>query len=442
MTITISMHSTTQNHNSFSEKETLAWLEPEEVCQIKPYFDQNDDLPKIILHISRILFQFLLRILRTAFTLDHAYVKMRGYEKFSNNPVSITYFGDKISFHYITDLLFSKPPKIVEETSFRWWQLNRIFDENRNDCDLYIIDVSFPLTLWAKFPGFIVVPRWIMQRVDIANTWKEVMGRLRRKTRREAQRVIRKYNYRAHVIDGTVAADDFYERLYKPHIKKRHGLAAVVVPRKQFINSCSRGKIIQLVHDEKVISAALLIHTGRQLSIEWTGIAPDVDQTQEQGVTDALDYYTLLYAYQQGCDLLDMGPSRARVDDGLLRYKSKWGAVVYRKKIPQGRIIIGPVYSSDVALSAILNHKFISLENGELVSRVLLRGDMDQDSIEQVITNEWVEGLNRLSVFLQSDSLSGSARIHPQIKIVTHKSLCQLYNLFKNSFGTYKIQDL
>ena len=131
MTITISMHNTTQNHNSFSEKETLAWLEPEEVSQIKPYFDQNDDLPKIILHISRILFQFLLRILRTAFTLDHAYVKMRGSEKFSNNPVSITYFGDKISFHYITDLLFSTPPKIVEETSFRWWQLNRIFNENR-----------------------------------------------------------------------------------------------------------------------------------------------------------------------------------------------------------------------------------------------------------------------------------------------------------------------
>ena len=103
--------------------------------------------------------------------------------------------------------------------------------------------------------------------------------------------------------------------------------------------------------------------------------------------------------------------------------------------------MIGPVHSIDAVSSAITNHKFLSLEEGRLVSRVFLKGDMDQDTIEQVITNEWVEGLNRLSVFLQSDSLSDSTHIHPQVKMVTHKSLCQLYNLFKNSFGSYKIQD-
>ena len=424
-----------------SENNSTCWIDAENVCKTKPSIEHNADILKFLVYVLSILLRFLLRILRTAITTDHTYVKMQGAERFSKEFICIAYIGDKKSFHYINDLLFLNIPEITEEKTFRWWQLNQIVQNYESSVDLVVIDVSFPVTLWVKCSGFLVVPRWIMQRVDIANTWADVMGRLRRKTRREAQRVIRKYNYHARVIEGQLWAEDFYEQLYQPHIEKRYGDAAVVVSREQFTKECSRGKIIQLVHNEKVISAALLLHAGRHLSIEWTGMIPDLHKNLKLGATDALDYFTLLYAYLQGYDFLDMGPSRASLNDGLLRYKSKWGAVVYRKKIPQGRLMIKPVHSIDAVSSAITNHKFLSLEEGRLVSRVLLKGDMDQDTIEQVITNEWVEGLNRLSVFLQSDGLSVSTHIHPQVKIVTHKSLCQLYYLFKNSFGSYKIQD-
>ena len=168
------------------------------------------------------------------------------------------------------------------------------------------------------------------------------------------------------MVVGHHAVEDFYDRLYLPYIRQRHGHAAEIVGRKRFVRECHRGHVIHLLQGDRVVAAVAVRLSGRQMALAWTGIDIKLTHEQRLGAADALDFFTLIYAYQCGCGHMDMGHSRACLDDGVLRYKRKWGASIYRKKLPQGSILIAPLTSSPAVFSLLANVRFITLDDGRL----------------------------------------------------------------------------
>jgi hypothetical protein len=388
------------NRLSASTLGNVTWLNPEAVAATKP----QDCSSRFLLfnrlsHHSHTIAKLLLQVFRNIFAAGYRLRIMEGKERNSGAPIRIAYIGGNTSFHYLTDLFFEAVPDPVQNEPHPWWRLNQVAADIRKETDLTVMDVDFPLDFFIKKEKCLNIPRWIIQRLPIADTWDGVMNQLRRKTRREAQRYIRKFNFKSFVIDGRYWADCFYDSLYKPHIEKRHGLAAEVVSRKRFKSVCSRGQIIGVVYEGTIVGAVVVLPSKNRLIIEWAGMDKNLTGAQYAGATDALDYFTLLYAYQQGYDYLDMGPSRARLNDGLLRYKRKWGAEIYPKTAPQGCVLISPNNFSEAVRSVFVHNKFISQEDGTLVGRLILTKGSDSESAAEIEDSEWVNGLGKLLVF-------------------------------------------
>lgn len=339
-------------------------------------------------------------LLRSLLTPLFQFQIWRGLERHSKQPIKVAYIGDLENSRYLQDLIFGKIPEETKSGALYWWQLKRAIRKIDKDIDLSLMEVQFPISVLFQNGDMLRVPRWVKQRVSIDPNWENVEQDIRRKTRKEARRLIRKHAYQAHIAHGKKAATSFYDQIYRPYVFKRYGATAMVVSRRRFLRECRHGHILELLRDGDVVAASLIRPSGRQFSIVWTGIKTDLDYKESAGASDVLDYFSLCYAHQHGYQFLDLGPSRPRLNDGLLRYKKKWGAALYTGKIPQGFFVVIPHNFTPVIRSMLAAANFITLEKGRLIGKVLVLKDIDPDGIEKRIRNDWADGLEILRYYI------------------------------------------
>src|SRR5690606_8912692 len=172
---------------------------------------------------------------------------------------------------------------------------------------------------------------------------------------------------------------DFYENLYVPYVTQRFGPAAFVVDPTSFYQECRRGVLLRLTHEKRVVGAALLRPIGRTLAVVWSALDVLGDGGALRGVTDSLDYFSLLYAHMTGCRWLDLGPSRPDLCDGILRYKSKWGAEITQGLVPQANIMWACKQKPNGDLDYFRRHAFLTKTKNGLQALMVIDGRSDLD---------------------------------------------------------------
>lgn len=352
-------------------------LDVETVCEKQPAAVEYSGHSIIQWHVLWTIFRFLKKIIFMPFSDSLLYVELTGMECHSNEHITVIYIGDKSNYEYVVSLIFNSTPQTFCKKRIQWWVVNREIKLARKSADLLIADIDFPLNLFIKKQGALVLPRWLKQKIDIADRWQDVLAKLRRKTRREAFRSIRKYNLKARVVRDVESNGYFYQHLYKPYIQSRYGHQAALVSEQRFLSECAHGQQIQILQDNKILAAVLVHISGNQLTLAWTGIDKNVEKNQLTGVADALDLYSLMYAYTQGCSVMDMGGSRPLINDGVLRYKRKWGSAISLGLIPKGNLFYFPCKLTPSVESFLENNPMVIKQRKKLfcVNWVFARGD-------------------------------------------------------------------
>jgi hypothetical protein len=375
--------------------------------------------------------KWFIMIMRSLFTPVFRLHIWHGLERNSGQNIRVAYIGDGENSNYWQDLVYGKCMDATEGHALYWWQLERTLREAQNNNDIAIVDVQCPFTVLFKGDEALQVPRWVKQRVAIVPSWENVMQGMRRKTRKEAQRIIRKYGFQARITSGDEAATFFYDEIYCPFVLKRYGATAFLVKRQQFLRECRCGQILELIADGKVIAASVIRQNGRQLAIVWTGIMLDSDGTEHPGASDVLDFFSMRYAHQQGCEFLDFGPSRPRLNDGLLNYKKKWGASLYIGRVPQGLFLVIPQNFSDPVLAMLASGEFITLEKGRLVGNIFIPKDLELDDIETRIRQHWTDGLDSLRFYLWCTDSEKLHKNHSRIEFISLENSCSPLKWFR-----------
>lgn len=167
----------------------------------------------------------------------------------------------------------------------------------------------------------------------------------------------------------------FYDEQYRPYISSLYGETAIIVDRDRFIRECRRGVLIQLAYQEEIVATALLRPIGRSMAVVWTGMVPSSSDSRVPGATDALDYFSLLYAHLMGCRWLDFGPSRPDLRDGTLQYKRKWGAEIHTGLFAQPSISWTCNDGAHAAREFLKRHAFIANDSGTLRGLIFLDDD-------------------------------------------------------------------
>ncbi len=374
---------------------------------------------RLFLKLITLASKWLIMILRSLFTPVFRFQEWEGVESNSGQNIRIAYIGDDKNRLYWQDLIYGKVLDATENRTLYWWQLRRTLRETKPKNDISVVDLHYPFTVLFQDDGVMQIPRWVKQHIAIAPCWESVMQGMRRKTRKEAQRIIRKYGFQARITSSNKAAIFFYDRIYSPYVLKRYGATAHLVDRRQFLRECSSGQILELISNGKVVAASMIQQTGRRLAIVWTGIMLDVDGKEHPGASDVLDYFSLRLAHQRGCEFLDLGPSRPSLNDGLLNYKKKWGASLYVGRFPQGLFMVIPNKFSVPVQTMLESAKFITLEKGRLIGNLFIPNNIGFDNIETRIRWHWVDGLDSLRFHFWSMHSETPPRNHHRIEILS-----------------------
>ena len=268
----------------------------------------------------------------------------------------------------------------------------------------------------------LTLPAWIKQRLRVQQDWASQLRLMRRGTRQEVSRILRKQEFTSRLTSDRSDFEHFYADLYKPYATRRFSHGVLLVDRQQFIAECRRGIVLQLVSRQSVVGASLLRRVGNTMAIVWSALDPQADAAELRGATDALDYFSLLYAHLKGCRWLDFGPSRPDMYDGALRYKSKWGAEVNAGFVPQPAIHFA-VGGQHVAERDVLRrHAFVGKSGGKLLGVGFVDGDEDVEILRSKIAGMVVPGIDRYRIVvlapMSADQRSMIESIDPRIEVV------------------------
>lgn len=327
-------------------------------------------------------------------------VIITGKERQTGQSIKAFYFGHYDNYAFIFEIMFSQF-EIVE----RYKSINSIFVKKwitkyQNDVDLLFIDVELLFCKMLVKDTFIASPQWIRQKFEIPDTWEEVLRKFRKNTRKTDLRKIRKYRINYRLTKSDKEFRDFYHHMYVRYLRTRFGNAVIIEPEGKVIRQCRKGELMQIIRDDQVVGCVLLHKQEGRLAYVWIGVPDTIRGDMLKGVFSAMYYYTILYGYQNGCTEVDFLGTRPLLNDGLFRYKRKWGTYIEDSPVPRGYMLIKPLKFIDSIRSFFKINSFIVKHGNKLSGRILFDDKkVNKNDLENMVKIYETPGLEYLKVF-------------------------------------------
>lgn len=337
------------------------------------------------------------RILESVF--GNSLLEISGREASSGQALSLLYAGAGRNLGYLVNCLYDD--FAVEETLRLRdpFALQRAILERQRDADVLVIDSVGSMARRRMIGPALHVPTWVRQRLALARDWPATAARLSRNACRRAERDLRDGGYSLSFSTGTRDFFVFYHRLYQPGLKRRFAAEAAVVPLDRFMAVCRRGYLVQVRQEGRMRAAVLLQRFGRQLVSVWGGVELGAGGVPLPGLSDLLDYCTIRHAWQQRCRSLDLGPSRARLFDGVLQYKKKWGGRVGLPRLPRRHLIIRPLRMNAAVAGFLGTAGFLVRDRSRPVAKLLFENPPGAAALAKLLERFAAEGIAGYELF-------------------------------------------
>jgi hypothetical protein len=322
----------------------------------------------------------------------------------------ICYLGSGENLDYLASVFLSEWEAQVIAANLPWYSTRQALLSAQSQVELTILDLDFPLHWFASWligsKPMLTVPRWLKQSIDIpVDSWEEMLPLIRRKTRNEAKRMIAKFHLEFDLVQSDAAARNFYRQLYRPMVRARFGDQGVIVDEAQFLAECAKGRIAVVRSEGRMLAAVLVQVANRKLLLKWFGASTQPEDAESvRGASDALDFYTLKLAVEGGFRSVDMGHCRPCLNDGVLRYKRKWGASINTGRVPKGRFVLVPGPVSRVLCSALESNPLVTVERGGPTARLWAPSSCSSAAeLAATVSRFAVPGLRRMKVFVEHE---------------------------------------
>lgn len=182
-----------------------------------------------------------------------------------------------------------------------------------------------------KFPGkdYLPVPEWVGMRLAVPDDLDALVHGNR--SIREDMRLVRRHKLQQLITEGEERFDEFYDSMYLPFSRARYGAMAFVKSRHELRRRLRKGGILWIIRDNHPLAGMLFERKTGTLDLQAIGMATGELPLKKRGIMAALYYFSILHARLLGCAEVDFRGARPSLHDGLLRYKRKWGNVLYDK---------------------------------------------------------------------------------------------------------------
>lgn len=232
------------------------------------------------------------------------------------------------------------------------------FRELCADADLVAMEVPRAWQSCLPAGTQVRMPAWISQELTAIRSPYTLPAPILKEVRRHSRR----HDYAVRFSTDARDIQRFYTTMYRPYVLARFGAGAVLVDEPRFL-AVSHGMTLAMLSAAGEWSAGLLLQQrGSTLHLGWFGSA---SMPPRAGASEVLDARSIEWGVARGADRVVMGHSRPSLADGVVRYKSRFGATVRPTRFPQRTIGLWVRRWSPALLERLDAAKFVSFRAGE-----------------------------------------------------------------------------
>lgn len=272
------------------------------------------------------------------------------------------------------------------------WELPALLDRLRESADLTIVRADRLSAKKYFGKDYLAVPEWIDMRLAVPGDLDELVRR--NGSIREDMRLARKHKLQPVVTEGEERFDEFYDSMYVPFSRGRHGAMAIIKGRQELRRFIRKGGILWIMQDNQPLAGVLYERKTDILNLLAIGMATGELPLKKRGIMAALYYYSIQHARQLGFAEVNFRAARPSLHDGLLRYKRKWGNALFDNPNSYYDLLIR-WNSVDGVVKDFFSHTGLIFREEGRLSAIHADESQDRHSL-------WIEGLHHLYLLTES----------------------------------------
>jgi hypothetical protein len=245
-----------------------------------------------------------------------------------------------------------------------------------------VVEADRTFSKFMRRRSFVAIPEWVLFTMDISRPFPEIITNWK-KIEGENLRKIRKNNYSCEMTDDPRRVEHFHRTMFLPYIIPRFGKTAQIASVAYMKNLIRKGTLLIVKKGEEKVSGLLISTTGKNPLLAFMGVKDGREDLVRDGVISALYYFSILWAKEAGYKTMDFGHARPLLNDGLLRYKKRWGMKVMNSPRKPGTIYIAPGRLGPSIKEFLLDNPLICQEEGRLMGCLFMPAG-DPPSVREI----------------------------------------------------------
>jgi hypothetical protein len=323
-----------------------------------------------------------------------------GKERHSGEPLSTFYYGTLLCYDYLIDSFYSEHSIVKQREAVSVRVGSRLL-KSESASDIVVGDLAWPYHLGLARHGFLRVPPQMSHRIALPKDWSEVERRLAaRKTTRDELRKVEKFGLTFRITHDAATIDQFYDTMYLPYARRRHGDLVDVEPREVISKTGARGALIEVLQGDAVVGGGILNRVDHVMRFMWLGIVDGLDAALQGAVGAALYCFSMRHSIDVGCTEINLMYAPANLNNGIHRYKRKLGARI-GNDWPYGQLLMKITNLNPSVVSVFANTPFAAIgERGALHARIMVTQDgVSPDDIRKLGAYYACEGFEHIKIF-------------------------------------------
>ena len=252
---------------------------------------------------------------------------IEGKERYCKEPLSLLFYGDSQSVNYISQMFFKEKPEVEIIAICPFWKVNRIVMNLSRKVDLNIIKTYDFILEYFKKRGFFIIPAWVSLKIDVSRPFSEITKKFNKSAKRDVKK-IKENGYTYEITTDIEKFKKFYYEIRKPYFSKRIGKKALYGSDKynEIKIAFQNGKLFLIKKGNEYASGFVILTSDNGVSPHFRGTVQEGHM--DQGAGSALNYFLIRWANEQGYKIINFGHTRTFLNDGILRFKRKWGMTI------------------------------------------------------------------------------------------------------------------
>lgn len=325
--------------------------------------------------------------------------RLSGIEKHSGNSIVIYFGGIEPDLRFLAHMALESDFNIEPLGRRFVWTVLRQRDDL--SADLRITSVHRVWSRWiADSKGF-HIPRWVGVEVDLERSRELAENSKRLKW--DMRKVTRK-GYTYEVTRDRDMYDYFYEHMYLPYISTVFGERSFLMSYEVMMSELESCELGLVMHEGKAVAGGILIYQDGGVRGWSLGVLDGDISLVRDGAITALYYLETLYLIAKGYSVRSFGSSRAFVNDGVLRFKLKWGAKLTSSK-PHG-FHLGAIRDTPASRAFLENNPFVFEKARGFHAGLFAPDDCSEDFgrwLKQQVKVAGQAGIDRLQVYCSDE---------------------------------------